>query len=128
MEETQIDLLAKSLSNLTADIKKQEQELEEKISYYDKMLSEFYHLFEFAKLPAHIRAKLDKKFDICLRERRIVKENHSKIMCIKDKLKNSGLNFNTINLNKNKSFSVEILKDEYNECNQYFKGVWKTKE
>ena len=115
---TQID----EINQIFYKLNEEKKELINRISYYDTMVSEFYHLFENTKLPAHIRAQLDKKFDNCLAERRRYKMEYAKIISIDSLIKKKGLN-SIVNKNKagNAPFKPTILIDEFKLCSKYFK-------
>lgn len=105
-----------SLENLRNILKK----LSKLQGYYDQAQSEFYHLFENSKFPANVRAKLDKEFDECLKNRRDVKVKLAKVTSIVALLKNKGID--TIINEKQKgcgTFNVQILKEIYNKYGKY---------
>ena len=127
MEDTQIKNLINEINNVMNKLKKEEDFLLKKISYYDIIKSEYEHLFENSKFPAHIRAHLDKNFDSVLKERREYKIKYDKVIQIKNMLKQKGINFDASRIKEESSYGVRFLKDEFEMYKDYIKFPWKNK-
>ena len=102
------------------EIRKLYKNITDKQGYYDKMLSEFYHLFESGIFPPKIRKELDKEFDECLKNRRIFKQMLATITSIVMQIKQKGVNLNiSKDIKGNNSFKPEILVDEFTKYEKY---------
>lgn len=84
------------------------------LSYYDLMLSDFYHLFGASKLPAHLRSQLDKNFDEKLRIRKEVKRQ----LYIVSQLTKLGEELETFEFGE---YKPRILIEEFSIYAQYMK-------
>lgn len=108
--------LDKSLSELN-EIKKT---LVDKQSYYDKMKSEFYHLFESGEFPPKVRKDLDKKFDECLKQRRKIKMQLAKLTSIQCGIKRYGIQTQISDKEKGENaYKPQILVDEFIKYDKY---------
>ena len=127
MEDTQIKNLINEINNVMNKLKKEEDFLLKKISYYDIIKSEYEHLFENSKFKDHIRDHLDKNFDSVLKERREYKIKYHKVIQIKNMLKQKGINFDASRIKEESSYGVRFLKDEFEMYKDYIKFPWKNK-
>ena len=101
-------------------IRKLYKDITYKQGYYDKMLSEFYHLFESGVFPPKIRKELDKEFDECLKNRRVFKQMLATITSIVMQIKQKGVNLNiSRDIKGNNSFKPEILVDKFTKYEKY---------
>jgi len=104
------------------EIKRVKNELSKKQSYYDTLLSEYYHLIENGKFPAHIKSKIIKGLENCLEERRTIKINLDAVMTLDARLRQKGLNITMMEKNTlAPCFRPTILKEEYKQYSKYLK-------
>ena len=126
MENDKVQKCIENFLQVAIELKEYKKELHKQQSYFDTMLSEYYHLFESGKFPAHIQAKLHKKFvEDCLNKRREIKTLNCKIIQMDTLLKNNGLNANVDRQLPNAPFNVAILKEEFNAYKQYLQYPFK---
>ncbi|MEE0777058.1 MAG: hypothetical protein U0M15_08390 [Bacillota bacterium] len=106
-----------SFENLKVLMKRCKEEQSEN----DTILSEYYHLFECGKFPAHIRSKILKEMELFLHERRDNKDILYTLNSIHQKLMQNGMNAKiSKNLNSGKkAFKVHYLGNLFEEYSQY---------
>ena len=70
-----MDIISKSkeITKLLKEFKDEYSTLSKELSKVDIEISNYQHLFECCKFPAHIRAKLNKEHDTLLKKRRDIK-------------------------------------------------------
>lgn len=102
------------MTNLMNGILNEEKRLTKELSRLDLKISNYYHLFELCKFPAHIRSQIDKEFDKALIERRNVKMDISKICSLKSHIKNEKI------MDAKKICSVSSIKLEKNDVSEKY--------
>lgn len=118
--EKEFEEVINNLDKSLGDIRKLYKETIEQQAYYDKMLSEFYHLFESGTFPPRIRKELDKEFDECLKKRRAYKYMLATLTSIVMQLKQKGADLDISREIKGKnSFKPEILIDKFEKYKKY---------
>lgn len=122
MKDKEFDLILQEFGESLEKLREINQKLIQKQSYYDTLLSEYYHLFESGSFPPNIRKEIDKGFDECLEERRIYKSRLAKILSITATLKNKGIETDiTTDLKGNEPFKPKILTEEFEKYKKYLK-------
>ena len=118
--EEELEKVVNNLDKSLEDIRKLYKEVVDQQAYYDKMLSEFYHLFESGTFPPKIRIEIDKEFDECLKKRRINKYILATLTSIVMQLKQKGANLDVSREIKGKNnFKPEILIDKFEKYKKY---------
>ena len=113
---TQID----EINQIFYKLNEEKKELINRISYYDTMVSEFYHLFESGEFPPRIRKDLDKKFDECLKQRRKIKMQLAKLTSIQHGIKRYGIQTQISDKEKGENaYKPQILVDEFIKYDKY---------
>lgn len=118
--EEKLEKVVNNLDKSLEDIRKLYKETVDQQAYYDKMLSEFYHLFESGTFPPKIRKEIDKEFDECLKKRRINKYILATLTSIVMQLKQKGADLDISREIKGKNnFKPEILIDKFEKYKKY---------
>jgi hypothetical protein len=107
-------------ANSIEALEKYRGEVIDDIAYYDRAILDFRHLIEFGKFPANVLSKIHKRFSVCLKKRRELKDNLACLDSIEYRIKRFGLKARLEEITLGICiYAPRVLSDMFVEFEQY---------